>query len=89
MEISFQALLKIFIPVSFTSGDGELVEYFTGYFLTENDQGEPSVIVVNTKTDLLKFIDEMGIAKIRIQDDGKKKLLSFTPRTVSRSNTDK
>jgi len=85
MEISITAILKIFIPVSFTAEGGELVEYFQAFFLTENEDGDPSVVQLNTKVDLRKHIDDVGVAKIRIQDDGKKKLLSFTPRTVNRS----
>jgi len=68
--------LKVFIQKSFTTNEGETVEYNEAYFLTEDD-GQQSLVKVNTKQDLNAMIGKTGTVKLRTSAEGKTKLISF------------
>jgi len=83
MKVQYVGTLKIFIKKSFTSNEGEEVEYFVGYFV--NDE-EDDVLIINTKQDLGELVDQHGVIDIELQNDGKKKLISFKTPQARTSN---
>jgi len=65
---------------SFTGKDGEEVNYQEVYFQYEDEDGNPSVVQVNTKQDMIAALGTDGVMKINVNEQGKKKLVSFLKR---------
>lgn len=85
MPVFAEAILKMFIPKTFDNETGETISYNECYFLCEDKEGNPSVMTLNTKLDLSKYIDMHGVVELSLNPKGgKTKLVSFTPRTRSR-----
>jgi ABC-type oligopeptide transport system substrate-binding subunit len=79
-EFTTYGILKIFVAKAFEKG-GETVEYNTAYFLTEDEDDNKSVVVVNTKQYLADQIDTFGAIKLRVGQNGKMSLVSFKEGT--------
>jgi len=75
-KVKTEGTLKIFVKKSFDK-DGETVEYNTAYFLCEDEDGETSVVQVNTKKDLAGQIDLSGKISLQVRPDGKLSLIEF------------
>jgi len=71
--------LLAFIAKSFEDKEGITVEYNEAHFMLESEDGERSVIVLNTKLDLLMEEDKTGTLSVEIDPSGKRKtrLVSF------------
>jgi len=71
--------LLAFIAKSFEDKDGITVEYNEAHFLLEAENGERSVIILNTKLDLLMDEEKTGTLTVEIDPSGKRKtrLVSF------------
>lgn len=78
MELS--ARLGAVAQKGFTSNTGEDVEYQEAYFQYEDENGILDVAKVNTKQDMVPHLGKEGFVKIEVQENGKLKLVSFTPR---------
>jgi len=76
-KVNTEGTLKIFVHKSFEK-DGETIDYNTAYFVCEDEDGEVSVVQVNTKQDLHSQIDQHGKISLQVRPDGKLTLLSFS-----------
>jgi len=76
-KVNAEGTLKIFVKKSFTSREGETVEYSTAYFLCEHEDADDEVLVVNTKQDLSGQIDKTGHLTLEVRPDGKLALVRF------------
>jgi len=86
MPVFFEGVLKLIGKKSFTSNEGEHVEYFELYFQGVDKKGDPAVLKVNSKQDLTDWIDQRGMVELQTRDDGKPKFVSFTASRSGRGS---
>jgi len=72
IKMKVQGRLGAVSQESFTTNEGEHVEYNKVFIQTMDENGVHSVIEANTKKDVIKLLGKLVSVTIEFKDDGKK-----------------
>jgi len=79
MDVELKGTVAAIDEKAFEGKEGEHVEYQEVFIQTEREDGTMSVAKVNTKKDMVPHLQKTGTFIININEQGKKKLISFNP----------
>jgi len=77
MPVTFEGRLQIFVKKEFDNHEGTHIEFYEAYFVGTDQNGNDTVLKVNTKQDLTEQFGKKGVAHVSVQEDGKMRLLKF------------
>jgi len=77
MPVFFDGELKICVKKSFENNEGETIEYYELYFVSNDGD---NVLKINSKQDLSNLVDKSGVAELEMQEGRKPRLISFKVR---------